>query len=281
MSAVAKLPQPQPEAVVEVITPQIAAAYLEGNVLNRNIRQFAVQAYARDMTEGNWQLTGEAIKFSPDGTLLDGQHRLWAVIEANLPVQMFVVRGIEPEARKVMDSGMKRPASDMLTLAGYPCATLLAATANLGLYMETDGTVSAASGSRRTRYSHTEIMEWVQDNPSAVDSVRLVASTLGKAMDAPPTAIAYAHWVLYRINPTECERFFDGVAQMKTDGRGDPRLAMTRMFATARRNRVVVSHTVAISVIFRAWNAWRRGKSLTAIRTEVNGKPVPIPTPRG
>ncbi|KAF7277615.1 hypothetical protein GWI33_002970, partial [Rhynchophorus ferrugineus] len=86
--------KPQIAAQVETITPDLARQYLAFNTHNRNVRSYRVKGYAADMRDGRWTLNGEAIKFSADGTLLDGQHRLQAVIEADVAVQMLVVRGV-------------------------------------------------------------------------------------------------------------------------------------------------------------------------------------------
>lgn len=69
-------------AKVETITPDIAKTMLGENVNNRRISHDNVNMFAREMRNGEWRFNGEAIKFSKDGRLLDGQHRLLAVIAA-------------------------------------------------------------------------------------------------------------------------------------------------------------------------------------------------------
>ena len=62
--------------------------------------------YAADMKAGRWQLNGEAIKFDKNGHLLNGQHRLHAVVRADTTIQMLVISGLDPETRTTMDSGL-------------------------------------------------------------------------------------------------------------------------------------------------------------------------------
>lgn len=90
----------EPTAVVIDVTPELARVWLRANTRNRNTRERAVTEYARDMVAGHWNLNGEAIKFAYDGSLLDGQHRLRAVIEADATVQMLVVVGLPRRRRK-------------------------------------------------------------------------------------------------------------------------------------------------------------------------------------
>ena len=39
-----------------------------------------------------------------DGAILDGQHRLWAVIESKTPVETIIIRGIAREAFATIDT---------------------------------------------------------------------------------------------------------------------------------------------------------------------------------
>lgn len=100
------------------VTPDQATKWLEGNTHNRALRQNVVERYARDIKAGKWRLTHEAIAFGPDGCLIDGQHRLWAIIEANTPARLLVVRGVSLEALRVINSGLVRSTGDHLRL-GY------------------------------------------------------------------------------------------------------------------------------------------------------------------
>src|SRR3990172_8052075 len=85
-----------PTGLLIDVTPNPPREWLRTNTHNRKLRDRAVADYARDMTAGHWTLNGEAIKFATDGTVLDGQHRLRAVIDSDVTVQMLVVVGLDP-----------------------------------------------------------------------------------------------------------------------------------------------------------------------------------------
>ncbi len=87
----------------EVITPEAARKLLQYNTSNRPIRQQHVANLAKDMKEGRWQVTHQGVAVALDGTLLDGQHRLHAVMESGRTVTMMVARGVDPDTYKVMD----------------------------------------------------------------------------------------------------------------------------------------------------------------------------------
>lgn len=92
----------------ETITPDMAREYLKYNTENyRSINKFRVMSYASDMRNGKWQLNGEAIKFDASGRLIDGQHRLQAIVSANVPAEMLVIREV-PEGTNLYDIGSNR-----------------------------------------------------------------------------------------------------------------------------------------------------------------------------
>jgi hypothetical protein len=88
------------------ITPEIASEMLNKNTNNyRRVTQSRVNQYARKMELGFWQENGEPIQFSKDGTLLNGQHRLAAIIKSNTTQKMVVVYDVDAD---VFDSGKNR-----------------------------------------------------------------------------------------------------------------------------------------------------------------------------
>ena len=82
---------------VEIITPEMAEMYLANNAYHRKVKKKKVEAYVKDLQDGNWRLNGKTITFDSNGRLLGGQHRLHAVVESGLPLTTLVVRGLDPE----------------------------------------------------------------------------------------------------------------------------------------------------------------------------------------
>ena len=111
------LPKMPYNRVIEV-TPELAAKWLEGNTHNRDLEPSKVELYASDMKAGRWQLTHQGIAFDDNGVLLDGQHRLWAIVETNMPMKFRVFFNESPSARWVTDIGNPRKNVDVIKLAG-------------------------------------------------------------------------------------------------------------------------------------------------------------------
>ena len=100
---------------IETITPKVASRYLQANTGNRPLRRTSVEQLARAMLRNEWRLTHQGIAFSASGRLLDGQHRLQAVVDSGVSVQMVIVRGLPDDAFMAMDIGNRRTTADVLS----------------------------------------------------------------------------------------------------------------------------------------------------------------------
>lgn len=98
---------------VETITPKQAEHYLGTNTANRPVRKWWVHHLSRIISEGRWRLTHNGIAFNCDGTLLDGQHRLMAIVEAGKPVKMNVTVGLPRDSVFAIDQGVQRTITDV------------------------------------------------------------------------------------------------------------------------------------------------------------------------
>ncbi|HUT56719.1 MAG TPA: hypothetical protein VNA25_02465 [Phycisphaerae bacterium] len=118
----------------------MALAVLEGvNRINRKLRQWKVDTIARDLCAGRWRYNGAAIRFDTQGRLLDGQHRLWACVEANRPITTAVAFNLARQAGINIDTAMPRNGADGLNMTGkygvvnnFSMATLRAMVTGFG-----------------------------------------------------------------------------------------------------------------------------------------------------
>lgn len=262
----------KPEASWVTVTPETASRWLtERNTRNRRRRVKVVDQYARDMTSGNWQMTGEAIKFDAEGTLLDGQHRLAAIIKSGVTLTLLVIRNVSPDAQHVMDTGSKRLAADQLSITGHKNTAIVAAAAKIAINLE-------AGRGDRFSVTHSEIAEWVTDNPG-VHAAAAIATAVARKLDIAPATLAYAHLRLAAIDPFDATRFWNDASEKAGLRKNDPVIALSNRFAEARRRNENLSRTVQLGLIYRAWNARRRGETLSVLRLTANGHPIAVPEP--
>jgi len=107
----------------ELVTPEKAKEYLLKSGGNRPSRKNLIERYTTDMKTGNWRRNPQPICFDLDGKLIDGHHRLTAVVESNKPQWFVKVCDVLRDVRLFLDSGASRSDSDALIMDGQRDAT--------------------------------------------------------------------------------------------------------------------------------------------------------------
>ena len=110
------IPEPRSTNEVILVTPALATSWLEKNDNNRPINWNYVSQLARDITSGRFACTHQGIAFDTNGHLIDGQHRLWAILEADVPVRLRVFYNEPPENIIHVDGNCPRRTSDRMSL---------------------------------------------------------------------------------------------------------------------------------------------------------------------
>jgi hypothetical protein len=130
----------------EVVTPKMAEEWLtKFNTHNRAKYPITIDKYAREISAGAWTGTNQGIGFADDGTLLDGQQRLSAIVLSKVPVELLVVRGLprifqdhdghDVDTQDVIDGNKPRTPADVLLLShGVENANVKMAIANMLVY---------------------------------------------------------------------------------------------------------------------------------------------------
>ena len=109
-----------------LVTPTLAKQMLEANTSNRRVRENVVLQYANDMISDRWkENTAEMIKVSATGVILDGQHRLYAIIKANKPIYLHIATNLPDEVFDVLDTGSRRNAADVFMVQGIKNQNLI------------------------------------------------------------------------------------------------------------------------------------------------------------
>jgi hypothetical protein len=260
-----------PDLSMEVIdiTPELAKEMLGRNVSNRRLTEGVVKAYARDMQAGRWTLNGEAIQFSEDGTLLNGQHRLSAIALSGVTVKMLVIHGLPKKAQETMDAGKKRTAVDNFTLRGETHAKTLAAIARKITLWE--------RGDKQFREATTpvELAETLEKYPELLRRSAEVGDRVHKGFrPLPASVLGTAHFLLTRVGPEDVPWFFGAIESGAGLDRDDPVLTLRERVRRDREEGIRVDDVRAMGYLVRAWNASRKGKTLARIQ-HAKGEPIP------
>lgn len=260
-----KLPIPEEPGIIKV-TPELAENWLtHRNIGNRKTSRTIVDRYARAMAEGRWMVTPQGISFDRDGLLLDGQHRLTAVMVSGVPVEMFVAPGFDRATFSVLDSGYKRHASQIINV---PHNTLVSSAARiLGTVQGVIADKGAVGGVIARYADNDQIIDIIGDWPELVE-----LSTLAKGCYSAAHIPASAHLaILAQASRTQYAHRIDSWGEGLRDGVGldrtDPRLHLrNRFIRDANQFNATKSRVLAYRLIARAWNAHAAGLSMGVLR---------------
>lgn len=190
----------------KTITPEVASFMLSKNLYNRQLRPRVVERYAKDIIENRWQSqTGETIKISTIGTLLDGQHRLHAIVKANKPVVMTIASEIDESAFEVIDTGAKRTGGDALHFAGVKNGQLLSGI--IQAYNSLNNDLIHA----KSFITNTEVVSEYNSNKSFWDNVGSKTTVWYSRFTKifPPRLLGAFYAIAVKKNAIEVEAFLN------------------------------------------------------------------------
>src|SRR6266571_1480033 len=146
---------PLNNSVVIEFSPKLAEIVLSKlNSKNRPPKPAKIKAYADDLSNGQWGLTGDSIKFGSDGLLKDGQNRLAACMRAGRPLETHVVFGVDPALFARMDIGKNRSGADVFAIAGISYATHASGAVRWLLILTSDDPAN-----RGAQFSNEELLK--------------------------------------------------------------------------------------------------------------------------
>lgn len=258
-------------ARLATITPEDAEELLLANDHNRSVERARVTQYANDLRNGTWDLNGEAIKVAESGRLLDGQHRLMAVLEADTPMTTLLITGLPDEAQETMDQGKPRSFADVLKLRGEKYCTGLAGATRMVFAYERDGVPFVISGRHGTP-SVPQLSRTLERNPELRDSVRLAYEYMRRPW-VPVTTIAGLHYLFASASQEDADDFVHRLASGADLGVDDPRYVLRERLIRehAQTDERRISAKVKTAFIVLAWNAYRQGEPLERLRWNPGG----------
>jgi len=265
-ATVTPIKTPTLDSQVEIITPEMAEQYLAANTHNRPLSDSSVTSFAEDMVSGRWLLNGDAIRFTLDGTLLDGQHRLAAIVEAGISVPMLVIRNLPADVFETIDAGRRRSASDVLHVMGTKNSIETASAGRVSLLFSTRGQLAGpVSRSAITSYTIARpylaelVAQWKVAKASHITSASPSAAVLFLANER-------------RLMDNHVAAFIEGVGSGADLQRGDPRLALREWAINERsRARGFIATKTAFAAVARAWTAYMQGRDLRLLKIPREG----------
>jgi hypothetical protein len=256
---------------LEEITPAIAREMLVMNTHNRRLRERTVATMVTAIKRDEWVINGDMIRFSDDGVLIDGQHRLHAVLKAGKPIMSWVMRGLPMDAQETIDIGNHRGYHDVLALRGEVNATAVSAALVWVYRIETDQVRSM-----KLKPSNGEKDAILQRYPQIRDSVGKV-NNWARDIPIPKSVLTALHWRLSQIDEDQADFFFGRLADGIGMEAGDPILLLRRMLFQWGRGRERVEDYVRYAYVVTAWNFWRAKKTRILLQWKRGTQTIPVP----
>lgn len=239
-----------------IVTPALASKWLGTQVRNRRINDRAIAAYRRDMINGDWEYTGDPIRFDKDGHLIDGQHRLTALsaLDPETAIEFLVVRGLPPERQMLMDQGARRSTAQQLELTGYKNSVPLAAGIRMVLIWD-NGTLAKPLWDDTALCSTSAILEWAEAHPV---EIAVVANNLTRIrhiglLPAVGTAFCLKTGTNYPDLTTD---FFTSLYELENQGKGSPLLTFNRRLQRAKAEHLKLTSVDQLAFLIITWNHW-------------------------
>lgn len=213
---------------IVLVTPSLAAKWLSATTSkNRPMKPEALRQYIQSMRSGKWRENGESIVIDDNGNILDGQHRLQAVVSSGMSFRFAVIRGVDPDSFDTIDSGVRRTGKDVLTIAGYADGSTLAAVLS-AIHRYYSGcfgdTRSPGSNERGPKHIRADYMEWIAAYPDAVESASYIHSRSKRCLLFKTVSFAGCmHYVFGQQSKPARDEFFDAIYErIYSNGRRCP-----------------------------------------------------------
>jgi hypothetical protein len=253
---------------VQKITPKKAADLLQVNTVNRPLSKPVVRAFAAAMKRDDWRVTHQGIAIDSNGVLVDGQHRLAAVIEAGIPVEMTVFTDVPPDTFDVLDTGKRRSAADTLAIEGEKHTHQLASMLRT-VFLYENAADTSWSGRNATLTNH-QILAVLGEHPNIRDFISL-GEHIARETGMIKSAAGAASYLVDHANKVSLAPWYEGIIDGAGLTKTDPRLKFRNLMLTMARKQTGVVHRRRdtrehVALYLKAFNAWASGESLSHLR---------------
>lgn len=241
---------------VVTVTPDMAREWLKYNKVNRPLSQAWVNYYVRQIVDGLWDgQNGQSIKFDVLGNLIDGQHRLYAIIASGIAVTLEVRRHLKTESFKTIDVGNIRTAAHTLAALGIKNYALVAAVGRL-IWLWRHGQKGLNS-----RVSIDEIVVTVRKYPAVVELAARLKDPFANLF-LPASVGCFCYWLLSTLDAEAADKFFTELFENPSG----VTLILQRRLVADRMSKRNTRTNEQVALVVKTWNAWRSGESLRLLK---------------
>lgn len=243
-------------------------------VKNRKLKDAHVAELVKPMREGKFYTTGDGISKDTQGRVINGQHRLWAIVESGQPQYMVVAHNVPDEAFKIMDEHAKRRFGDVLWAAGDTHAPDTKAAVTKLLYqvitaIDKKVGIKAASYTKPNNDDLGTYYETLNERHDISEIVRRAPRLYNKGRGLTPSAAGASYYLGYSLyNEEFTNAFFEKLATGLGFNDGDPEYALSQKVPRIHQEyeKSSLKSLALTAYTLKALKAARRGKRVDTLR---------------
>lgn len=247
-----------------LVTPADASKLLERNSINRLLSPTRVNSLVAAIDRNGWLADANPIKIDEDDVLLDGQHRLHAIVKSGKPVTCLVATGVPSLSRLVVDTNRPRSFADFLRLNAVRSAGDAASVTRL-LWSYDEGALE-----RRWFTADTATLwGFYKINAELItESVGRGKSTYRYVQNIPRSVMAVAWAIFSRIDIDDAALFW---AELRGEEKAGKAASILCTFGVTNASRGRFDQRYNLAIVIKAWNAFRRHADISVIQWKVAG----------
>jgi hypothetical protein len=252
------------------VTPNMAQGWLNNSeIKNRRILLSRVYYYADQMARGQWKLTGQGISFDDDNNIIDGQHRLMAVVKSDTTVPFLIISGVNKNTFAAYDDGKTRGGADALYLSG-DIKNSSQVAAGIAAYLQYKYSLRMTGGSSiMARASKQDIIDEYEKTPELHQEINNMSSSCYKKMRMFPRSKLSAiilYLIKQRHHSIETVRnFFYEVHGIYPDTNITTKTLRETIIRAELIKRPYPAKVKEI-YLHKSWNNWIEGRELKLLK---------------
>jgi hypothetical protein len=262
---------------IETVTPKKAEAWLKTNLEHqRNVSHTHVSKLAEMMRANEFDgLNGESIKFDKDGNLIDGQHRLRAIIESGCSIKTAILRNCSTKAFKTIDNSQNnRSVENYFEIAQQDHAKVASQVAKW-LYGLREDSGRATKGKRIRNKTAGFLADWAMseypDIPDAIEEISPYLNSFQKAGLGTKAHLAFCYYLMReqdQLLAYDVVKFLAGGMEPPAPVFGHLRQTLLEWGIANAKDRVpgIKRFHMVVNSILVVWNSYRRGRPLRGVR---------------
>lgn len=254
---------------IVLITPEMAKKLVSANKKNRPHNKRRSKAFAEAMKRSEWEENGDTIRIAETGRLLDGQHRLWAIIYSGIPQRYIVVSGLKEEVFDTIDRGSTRTIGDILSMRGEKHYNALAAAARLLVVYDKTG--NPFNGNPEVSPTAREVEDFIDSSPDIKRAVEMSIHSRWIRKYMTPALAAMCRFIFWQVSIEETDDFFEQLETGVVDDAQAPALLLRDRLMEDKASKERMSKRYAAALIFKAFALHRSGEKRRFLRVRQQG----------